>query len=335
MNEGENILKRQQTEYRRRVPLPGFGVHPSWDKTSSADDSTGIERTRDRVLEFLAQPLLSIWTLLAIVHMLLVVGVGAWFFFIFLDSGGPNNFAMSQDDSDKHRNISIQVLTSLFTWSALLTMPWRLSNATHLTYNTGRDHFGFYHPCCNTVVGRLCCAPGPSRSCAAGHDFYGKETEAIWFNISTSHRRAIVTLLLMNTFSQFLNQAMRIVYYDYHSSNEYPGSAWCNAPFATSMVTGIIAAFYQLLQERKLRREEPERFPSGPLESFALSYRGWRRGLWTIIPRSNWHHEKVRQRALQKGAMTEGVTQAHVVLQAAEETPRTRSVIDAIARAAG
>ena len=116
MNEGGNLLKmlpEGACKYRRRIPLPGFGVHPSWDKTSAADDSTCIERARDRVLEFLAQPLLSIWTLIAIVHLLLVVGVGAWFFFVFLDSAGPNNFNLSQDERDQNRNISIQVLNGL------------------------------------------------------------------------------------------------------------------------------------------------------------------------------------------------------------------------------
>ena len=100
-----------------------------------------------------------------------------------------------------------------------------------------------------------------------------------------------------------------------------------------------MGAFYQLLQERKLRREEPERFPAGPLESFALSYRGWRRGLWTIIPRSNHHHEQVRQRALsKKGAMEtkeKGAVAEMAEVSQAAQGDAPRSLVNTIARAVG
>ena len=229
---------------KRRIPLPARGVHPSWSKNGSpdADDTTCIERTRDRVLGYLAQPLLSAWTLIGIVHMLAVVGVGAWFFFLLVDGMSPfHNFSLNQHDREFFMNVGIQVLNALFTWSALFTMPWRLSNATHLTYNTGKGS-------CNTCVGRLCCAAGKPRSCAAGLDFYGKPTESIWFNIPTFHRRAIAALLLVSTFAQFMSQTARIVFNTYDLSNSYPGSAWCNATFATSMGSSLLAAFYQLLQ---------------------------------------------------------------------------------------
>ena len=232
----------EKPKYQRRIPIPLRGVHPSWSKTASSDDSTCIERTRDRVLGYLAQPLLSAWTLIGIVHMLSVVGVGAWFFFMMVDDNTSfRNFRMTVDERHVFMNVSIQILTGLFTWSALLTMPWRLSNATHLTYNTGRDS-------CNTVAGRLCCAAGTPRSCAAGLDFYGKPTESIWFNIPTFHRRAIVTLLLVSTFAQFLAQAARIVFNSFEDSHSHPGEPWCNVPFFSSMFSGLLAAFYQLLQ---------------------------------------------------------------------------------------
>ena len=53
-------------------------------------------------------------------------------------------------------------------------------------------------------------APRPSPSPSpeqAGCDFYGKPTHAIWFHIPTAHRKAVVALLLGNTFGQFANQA--------------------------------------------------------------------------------------------------------------------------------
>ena len=229
-------------KYHRRIPFPARGAHPSWSKQESNDDSTCIERARDRVLGLLSQPMLSVWTLLGIVHMLAIIGVGAWFFFLLVDNLRPfRNFAMTDDAREVFMNAGMQALTALFTWSALLTMPWRLSNATHLTYNTGRDS-------CNTCVGRLCCAAGKPRSCAPGLDFYGKPTEGIWFHIPTFHRRAIVSLLIVSTFAQVLAQAVRIVYNSYELSSSYPGSAWCNATFFTSMGAALTAAFYQSLQ---------------------------------------------------------------------------------------
>ena len=231
----------EKPKYHRRIPLPARGVHPSWSKSSSSDDSTCIERARDRVLGYLAQPLLSAWTLVGIVHMLAVVGVGAWYFFLLVDDQTFRNFPMSEVVRHDFMNVGIQVLTALFTWSALLTMPWRLSNATHLTYNTGKDS-------CNTCAGRLCCAAGKPRSCAPGLDFYGKPTESIWFNIPIFHRRVIVTLLLVNTFAQFMSQTARIVFNTYELSGSYPGSVWCNATFGAAMGFGLLAAFWQLLQ---------------------------------------------------------------------------------------
>ena len=309
-------------KYHRRIPMPARGVHPSWSKQASTDDSTCIERARDRVLGLLTQPLFSAWTLVGIVHSLAIIGVGAWFFFLLVDGLSPfRNFGLTDDAREVFMNAGLQALTALFTFSALLTMPWRLSNATHLTYNTGRDS-------CNTCAGRLCCAAGKPRSCAPGLDFYGKPTESIWFHIPTFHRRAIVSLQIVNTFAQFMAQAARIVYNSFELQDSYPGNVWCMAPFFTSMGAGLIAEFYKMLQaaaalaqaptlaptptlaqyqpnpnntdpkqERRLRREEPERFPPGPLEDIALSYRSWRRGLWTIIPRGKHHHERVRYRA--------------------------------------
>ena len=65
-------------KYHRRIPMPARGAHPSWSKQASTDDTTCIERARDRVLGLLAQPLFSVWTLVGIVHSLAIIGVGAW-----------------------------------------------------------------------------------------------------------------------------------------------------------------------------------------------------------------------------------------------------------------
>ena len=52
------------------------------------------------------------------------------------------------------------------------------------------------------------------------------------------------------------------------------------------MGCAFVGAWYQILQERRVRRAEPERFPPGQVEALALSCRRWRRGLWHFFPRT-------------------------------------------------
>ena len=174
----------------RRPPLPGRAVHPSvrHSLTTDSDGASALERARDATLRFFARPF---WAWLGIVHILLIVGDGAFFFFLLV-----NWQAMCVPDASGKceprnwwYNLSIQVLNALFTYGVALTMAWRLANAHH-----------------------LCCS---RRSCAPGRDLYGRPTDAIWFSVPVGHRRAIVALLLGNTFGQFANQATRIVYSDF------------------------------------------------------------------------------------------------------------------------
>ena len=69
--------------------LPGRAAHPSVRvaslKAQAADEPTCGERGRDYVLAFLSHPLLSIWTIITILHFLLIIGWGATFFFLLMN----------------------------------------------------------------------------------------------------------------------------------------------------------------------------------------------------------------------------------------------------------
>lgn len=231
----------------RRPPLPGRALHPTVRHSlSKANDASALEAARDATLRFLARPF---WAWLSLIHILLIVGDGAFFFFLLV-----NWQAMCVPDASGKceprnwwYNLSIQVLNALFTYGVALTMAWRLANAHH-----------------------LCCS---RRSCAPGRDLYGRPTDAIWFSVPVGHRRAIVALLLGNTFGQFANQATRIVYSDFASADGFPGNVWTNVFFGQNMLCAFAAAVYQAVQESRVRRADPQRFPPGPVEKLAALVR--------------------------------------------------------------
>ena len=69
-------------------------------------------------------------------------------------------------DADDLGNVSIQILTALFSYITLFTIPWRFANAIHLSCS--------------------------HRDCDAGCDFYGRPTRGIWFHIPPKKRRIVV-----------------------------------------------------------------------------------------------------------------------------------------------
>lgn len=155
--------------YTRRFPMPGRAVHPSvqtaaFTKRTQPDDTTCVERIRDKTLAFLAAPLLSLWTVVSIMLLLMIVGWGALLFFLLINVAPGGGW---------WQNISNQVLAALFTYGVLLTAPWRLANVHHLWCSV--------------------------RSSAPGGDFYARKTEAIWFHIPAFHRKGITLFMLGNT----------------------------------------------------------------------------------------------------------------------------------------
>ena len=137
-------------------------MHPSVRHSfTNSDDASLLEAARDATLRFLARPF---WAWLGVLHILLIIGDGAFFFFLLV-----NWQAMCVPDASGKceprnwwYNLSIQVLNALFTYGVALTMAWRLANAHH-----------------------LCCS---RRSCAPGRDLYGRPTDAIWFSVPVGHR---------------------------------------------------------------------------------------------------------------------------------------------------
>ena len=130
-------------------------------------------RFRERMLRVLS---MRIFNWLGILWAIGVVGSGAMMFFLMI---GVYHF--SEADARYWTNVSIQILCALFTYTALITLPWRLFNAVHL------------------------CSP----LCADGCDFDGDPSDEIWWHIPRRRRVPIVAAAVLNSLFQLVNQAPR------------------------------------------------------------------------------------------------------------------------------
>uniref|UniRef100_A0A7S4BJG5 Uncharacterized protein n=1 Tax=Chrysotila carterae TaxID=13221 RepID=A0A7S4BJG5_CHRCT len=222
-------ITRQTSKTSRRLSSYGEAASDALDPPATA-----YERARDNLLAFLRRPF---WSAIAIVHILLIVADGAFFFFLLVGWHAMCTFPAKTDCEPRNwwYNLSVQLLNVLFTWGAIITLPERVANAVHLTQTM--------------------------RSNSPGRDFYGRLTVEVWFSISEKHRRRIVAILLVNNLAQFANQASRIVYYSYELQDTFPGNLWTNLFFFLAMLAAGVAAGYKFKQERILRKKFPGRFP--------------------------------------------------------------------------
>uniref|UniRef100_A0A7S1D2U5 Uncharacterized protein n=1 Tax=Cyclophora tenuis TaxID=216820 RepID=A0A7S1D2U5_CYCTE len=168
---------------------------------------------------------------------------GAFFFFLLV---GWQVMCRPRTDCDPRNawyNISVQVLNGLFTYMAIVSMPWRCTNFIHL-------------------MGWGC----PFRDRKDGLNLYGQPTKDIWFHVPLRNRQYIVVILLLNCLTQFANQGTRIVYSTFDKQNTSPGNIWTNVFFASSMICAAVAGIWQGLEEDKQRKANPNKFPPGPLD---------------------------------------------------------------------
>ena len=197
------------------------------------------EILRDKWLTFTSGKV-HFW--IGVTAMLLIVADGAMFFFLLIGAQNmcdtPSKF--NCNPRNWWYNFSIQFLNVLFTYLATISLPWRISNAAHL-YNNGSRKY--------------------NRSSDMGLDLYGQPTEKIWYHISQTTRRFIIFFLILNSLTQYANQASRIIFYSFELQNVYPGTLWTNLFFVLSMLCAALGGFVQLHAELQLRKVHPDRFP--------------------------------------------------------------------------
>ena len=211
------------------------------------------ENWRDHLLRLLDGRLFQT---IGLIVLLLIVADGALFFFLLM---GWHGMCTPRSDCELRNywyNVAVQFLTALFTYTALVSMPWRCANALH-------------------IVECTC----PYRQNSAGSDLYGFPSNDIWFHIPLSRRRGILSFLLLNCLTQFANQYTRLVYSNFDGQNSTPGNIWTGVFFLCSMLCAAIGGAWIVYEESQLRKSSPpEKFPPGLLQVIGEYFRHCRKG---------------------------------------------------------
>ena len=252
------------------------------------NDATCFELLRDKTLRFFSHPTTSkVFFGFAVLVSLAVVAMGlimCWamlgLFFeipngwdetmdVCLNATGWNQTDMGQmsvplDEDGEYAssfcnlnqwwfNTCMKVFVVLFSYVNFLPIPWRLS-----------------------ILHHVYCSHRPSE---AGVDFYGRPSDALWFNIPKDRRRRIAVGLNMAWIAHFVCLATHMLYSEYIEGQTFPGILFHNLPFVLSITFQVMAAVSQSKAENVLIAEQPERFPQKAFHIAKHGYRKWRKGL--------------------------------------------------------
>lgn len=197
------------------------------------------EAHRDWWLQLLDRP---IFQTIGIIVFVAVIADGATFFFFLMGWHTVCDTPSKTDCQPRNNiyNLTVQILTWLFTYMALVSLPWRCANATHI--------FGW---------------GTPRRDNTPGHDLYGRPTNEIWFHYGWWNRFGIIIALLLNCFCQFANQITRLIFITYEEQYEHPGDKWVSVFFGASMVMAAVGAIWTGIVNARVRKKHPGRFGPG------------------------------------------------------------------------
>jgi hypothetical protein len=257
-----------------------YGASKGFDATQKhPTDATCSERFRDNLFGFLDGPCMF---KVNIANILIIIVNGAFFFFLMVGWQDMCSPRKGQGAACQPRNWwlnwSIQLLNVNFTFGALVAFPWRIANSWHLW-------------------GVAC----PGRANDDGFDLYGHETEEIWFHIPRSHRRWINAIFMSNAISQFINQATRIVYHTFKTSNEMPGVVLTNLWFIGAFVFAGWGAVYLGSRRRPSERSTPG---AGPTPWGTPSKWCGRSSRARALARSPWSPRRTPRRGSRRRATT-------------------------------
>ena len=117
--------------------------------------------------------------------------------------------------------------------------------------------------------------PGPP-----GFDFYGRPTELIWFHIGRRRRAWIAFLNNVAWMANVAGAVLHSIYWSYSECFVMPsvGSISTFAALILGVVPAIVGGKLQGNAEKKLRAEQPGRFPPSLPEELDKAFRRWRRG---------------------------------------------------------
>jgi len=137
-----------------------------------------------------------------------------------------------QETQEVYKNIFIQIITGLFTFTALANLPVRIKRYRDLYNVGGRDSF-MRKPTCQ----------------------YRDESALIFDHLEWRTRYIIIQGLLWNCIFQLINQGTRCIYYSAVSAADFPGVIWVNVFFALSILMALVAALTQAMAENRFRQQ--------------------------------------------------------------------------------
>jgi Protein of unknown function (DUF2985) len=231
------------------------------------------ERLRDAIFRVLEGRFFST---VSIVVLILVIADGALFFFLLMGWQAMCRPRRDCEPRNQVYNISIQFLNILFTYTAIMAMPWRMANFWHL-------------------IGLSC----PRRSNELGCNLYGLPDPDVWFHIPNRKRLGITVIFLCNCLFQFINHGTRVYFYNYALQDKYPGNVWTSAFFAASFLCAGIAATWLTVESARLRKTFPGKFGLGPMDMV--------KQCWTTSKDRAvaWHQERQKTDIGSSGAIDE------------------------------
>lgn len=199
------------------------------------------EQWRDHALRCLDLPIMQ---KLGIVVLILVIADGALFFFLLM---GWHRLCRPRRDCDPRNelyNLSIHILNVLLSYTAILSLPWRLANFFHLT------HLSCFYPI---------------RSSQPGRNLYGLPDPELWFHIPSAKRLGITIVLLLNCTFQFINHGTRIYFYNFDRQGHYPGNIWTSVFFAAAFACAGVGGTWMAIEAARMRKRHPGKFGPGPI----------------------------------------------------------------------
>jgi len=158
----------------------------------------------------------------------------------------------------------------LVGWTTIRSVPLQ-----HKVYNLSIQllNVEFTYMCAVLLPERCILFRGLVLYGSVGVDAFGAPTEAIFHHLPYGQKMVLVSLGLVNSLAQLVNQYTRVVYFSWSSANTWPGVLWTNVFFFLSFAAGTAMGIAQGAWEKRVRAKDPARFRSAPAPATAAQVR--------------------------------------------------------------
>ena len=109
-----------------------------------------------------------------------------------------------------------------------------------------------------------------------GVDFYGRDSESLWFHLPRKDRSRIAALLLLALCVQPPDAAFNMYYPSYMAAATWPAQFLTRFWLVFQVVCQVSASLIQMRAERKVRLKHPDRFPPAVGTYLTGAHRRWR-----------------------------------------------------------